>query len=72
MKTTTLCLAAILAATFLPAQDPKAPAQPPNPKTKEHDALAMLVGNWQTTCKMNAMPGVQGMEKPSESTGTEH
>jgi hypothetical protein len=69
----TLCLAAIVAATFLPAQgDPKAPAQPPNPKTKEHDALAALAGHWQTTCKMNAMPGVPGMEKASESTGTEH
>ena len=73
MKTTSLCLAAIVAAAFLPAQgDPKAPTQPPNPKTKEHDALAMLVGNWQTTCKMNAMPGVPGMEKAAESTGTEH
>jgi hypothetical protein len=68
----TLCLAAIVAATFLPAQE-KAPAQqPPNPKVKEHDALALLVGNWQTACKMNAMPGVPGMEKAQESTGTEH
>jgi len=68
----TLCLAALVAATFLPAQaDKKAPTQAPNPKTKEHEALAALVGNWQTTCKMNAMPGVPGMEKAQESTGPE-
>lgn len=72
MKTMTLCLAALVAATFLPAQaDKTAPAQMPNPKTKEHEALALLVGNWQVDCKMKAMPGVKGMEKASETTGTE-
>ena len=71
MKTMTLCIAALVAATFLPAQE-KTPAQLPNPKTKEHDALALLVGNWQVNCKMNAMPGVKGMEKAMETTGTEH
>jgi hypothetical protein len=73
MKTTVLCCAALVAATFLPAQAEKAIAkQPPNPKTNAHEALAALAGDWQTTCKMAAVPGVPGMEKASESTGTEH
>ncbi|HEX6811601.1 MAG TPA: DUF1579 family protein [Planctomycetota bacterium] len=71
MKTTVLSFAALVAASLLPAQD-KAPAQAPNPKTKAHEALAMLAGDWQIHCKMAAVPGVPGMEKAQESTGTEH
>lgn len=72
MKNMTVSFAALVAATFLPAQDPKTPTAPPNPKTPAHEALAHLVGDWQDTCKMAAMPGVPGMEKATESTGTEH
>jgi hypothetical protein len=44
----------------------------PNPKTKQHEALGMLTGHWDTVCKMASMPDMPGMEKASESKGTEH
>lgn len=64
-------LAALSLATALAAQDAPADA-PPNPKTPQHDRLTALVGTWRTETKMAAMPGVPGMEKPSEIVGTEH
>ena len=33
--------------------------------------LAALVGTWQTDTTMAAMPGVPGMEQPTEMAGTE-
>jgi len=72
MKNMTVSFAALVAATFLPAQDTKKPTAPPNPKTPAHEALANLAGDWQSIWKMAAMPGVPGMENPTESTGTEH
>jgi hypothetical protein len=44
----------------------------PNPKTEAHEALALLAGTWQSTCSMAAMPGVPGMEQPTEWTGNEY
>jgi hypothetical protein len=79
MRNELLLLAALLAAPTVTAQEKKAPPAPadatgqaPNPKVAEHDALKMLAGDWDTTCKMAAMPGVPGMDKPSESKGPEH
>jgi len=78
MKIRLVCLAALCTAPVLFAQDdkkaPPAPAMqmPPDPKAKEHEALKAFVGNWDTTCKMSAMPGVPGMEQPQTSTGPEH
>jgi hypothetical protein len=43
----------------------------PDPKTKEHEALATLAGTWDTVYDMAAMPGVPGMEKATKSKGTE-
>jgi hypothetical protein len=63
---------AIVTSSLLCAQEKPAPQQPANPKTMAHEALATLVGDWQNTCKMAAMPGVPGMEKAQEVTGTEH
>lgn len=77
MKTCTLLFAVLAAAPFLCAQEDKNPAAPggmqmPDPKTPQHDALKAFVGSWQSTMKMEAMPGIPGMEKAQESTGTEH
>jgi hypothetical protein len=76
MRNQSLLVAALFAASpFLVAQDEKMPAAAPampNPKVEAHDALKNLVGSWDSVCKMAAMPGVPGMEKPSETTGTEH
>jgi hypothetical protein len=72
MKTHVLLFAALLAAVpTLLAQDAKDVAAQgmPNPRTKEHDALKMFVGNWDCEMKMAAMPGVPGMEQPTESRG---
>lgn len=44
----------------------------PDPKREEHDSLKAMVGTWETVMKMEAMPGVPGMEEPSESKGTEN
>lgn len=72
--TTKFLLCAVFTVPLLCAQDAQDGKKPemPNPKTGAHQALAMLVGDWQSTCKMAAMPGVPGMEKASEWTGTEH
>lgn len=43
----------------------------PNPKHQEHEALAKLVGEWELSMKMQAMPGVPGMEEAIESQGIE-
>jgi len=43
----------------------------PNPKLPEHEALKTLVGAWESTVKMAAMPGVEGMEQPTEVTARE-
>lgn len=50
---------------------PAAPQEMANPKTKEHDALKDFAGTWDNTVKTEAMPGVPGMEKASETKGTE-
>jgi len=73
----TIVLVAVLgaAASPLSAQEPKltdAAAAMPEPRTKEHDALKMLVGDWDCAMKSEAVPGVKGMEKASESQGREH
>lgn len=77
MKTTSFLLAVFAVAPFVCAQDgKKAPAasgaQMPDPKVPEHQALRAFVGDWQSTMKMEAVPGVPGMEKAQESTGSEH
>lgn len=64
-----LFCAALAAAPLLCAQDTK--QEMPNPKTKEHEALAAFVGTWQSSGKMAAMPGIPGMEKAQDWTGTE-
>jgi hypothetical protein len=51
--------------------EPKSPEMP-DPKHKEHDVLKALAGHWELSLKMEAMPGVPGMEKPTESKGSEH
>lgn len=67
-------LAACFAASLAVAQgDTKGGApQMPNPKHPEHAALLPLCGDWEFTMKTAAMPGVPGMEKASEATGSEH
>lgn len=71
-----LLLAAALIAVPALAQDKKTTAPDAghnrDPKVKEHDALRNLVGDWELTCKSAAMPGVPGMEKASETKGSEH
>ncbi|HEX5052039.1 MAG TPA: DUF1579 family protein [Planctomycetota bacterium] len=69
-RLTSLLLAIPFAAALAAQQDP-ADAMP-NPKTPQHERLATLVGTWRTETKMVAMPGVPGMEEPSEMTGIEH
>lgn len=71
-----LLVAGILA-PFLPATlraqeaENGAPEGLPNPKTEHHAALKQWAGRWRVTGKMDAMPGVPGMEKPVEMEGTE-
>jgi hypothetical protein len=75
MRKPAILIAALFAATTLVAQDtPPAGAAPamPNPKQKEHEAFKSLAGTWETLCKMEAMPGVPGMDKPTETKGSEH
>jgi hypothetical protein len=69
-----LLLAALGCGAALAQDDKKAPTAPgvPEPKQKEHDALQAFVGTWDVTMRSEAMPGVPGMEKAMESTGTEH
>jgi hypothetical protein len=71
--TRSLLIAALACGTAL-AQDDKKAAKPglPEPKHKEHDALQAFVGTWDVTMRSEPMPGVPGMEKAMESTGTEH
>jgi hypothetical protein len=59
----------VTALTALTAQDPSTGM--PNPKTPHHERLAAFAGTWRTESKMAAMPGVPGMEKPTEMAGTE-
>jgi hypothetical protein len=66
MKSLPLVLTTLFAAA-LAAQDQGMP----NPKHPEHDALKQLVGTWEFNMKMEAMPGVPGMEKASEAEGSE-
>lgn len=44
----------------------------PNPKTPQHERLAAFVGAWRTETKIEALPGVAGMEKAAEMVGVEH
>jgi hypothetical protein len=72
-KTTVLSAALFVAAIPLFAQEKAGGAsQMPDPKTKEHELLKQFVGDWDCTMKMAAMPGIPGMEKPTESQGHEH
>ena len=64
-------LALLPFAVALPAQEGMPPEGMPNPKTEHHEHFAMLVGNWRTHTKTPAMPGVEGMEKATESVGFE-
>ncbi len=64
-----VCLAVMFTAA-LAAQD-AAPPPVQSPKTPQHERLAAFVGTWRTETSMAAMPGVPGMEKPTESVGTE-
>ena len=82
MRTRTVLFAALCCAapSLLPAQNDKKPPAPndkkpaagaemamPDPKTKEHDALAAFTGHWDASVKMQ-MPGT---DKPNEAKGTE-
>jgi hypothetical protein len=77
MNRQTLAVAALLAALpSLVAQETKATdkkpvaadqGSPPNPKTKEHDALKTFAGAWDLNFKSTA----PGSDKPTESKGTE-
>lgn len=74
MKPRCYVLSLVLLVPALLAQEPvqEAPAQEmPNPKTKEHDAFAGLVGTWSTHTKTVGMPGVPGMEEATEGKGFE-
>jgi len=72
-KMTTVLSAALFVAAFPLFAQEKAGGAPqmPDPKTKEHEVLKQLVGDWDCTMKMAAMPGVPGMEKPTESQAHE-
>jgi len=69
MHVLSLLSAALFVVPFLAAQDP---AEHPNPKLEQHEALRALAGDWTFTMAMAAMPGVPGMEQPSECAGHEH
>jgi hypothetical protein len=71
MKTTPALFPVLLLAS-LAAQEGK-PATPPMPQPKhaQHEALRALAGTWDVVMKSEAMPGVPGMEKATESKGTE-
>ena len=64
MTTRTIWIAVMIATTGLCGQDgaKQAPEAPPNPKTEHHAALKQWAGTWKVTGKMDAMPGVPGME----------
>lgn len=68
------CLFTLLFAatpTLLAQEQQPAAVEMPAPKHKEHDALKTLAGQWEIVMKMEAMPGVEGMEEATESKGTE-
>lgn len=67
---TRFALVAAFVVPLLCAQDDKSKTEMQNPKTKNHEALAQLAGDWSTTCKMAANPKA-GMNEPTEWTGTE-
>jgi hypothetical protein len=72
MRTQVLLLATLFTAAPLAAQDAAvAGGTMPNPKSKEHEALAMLAGTWDSVYDMAAMPGIPGMEKATKTKGTE-
>jgi hypothetical protein len=52
-------------------QSPETQAQQPSPKLPQHDVLQQLTGSWDVTMRSQAVPGVEGLEKAQESTGTE-
>lgn len=56
--------------TALAAQDTTA-HEAQSPKTAHHERLGAFVGTWRTESKMAAMPGIPGMEQPTEMAGTE-
>lgn len=64
-------LAVLPFAVVLAAQDTPAGATP-SPKTAEHEQLAAFVGTWRVEGSMAAMPGVPGMEKPTQWLATAH
>jgi hypothetical protein len=67
-------LACVLAGAHLLAaqEDAKAPSfEMPDPKRPEHATLATLAGDWEFTMRMEAMPGVPGMEEAVTATGIE-
>lgn len=68
--TLTSILVALPLTFALSAQEDAAEAMS-NPKTAHHERLATLAGTWKAASKMAAMPGVPGMEKATESVGTE-
>jgi hypothetical protein len=80
MRNEILLVAALLAAPTVIAQEKKgaekkpadAGMQMPDPKAPEHDVLKNLAGDWDYTFKSPGMPGVKDMDKPMETTGTEH
>jgi hypothetical protein len=76
MRTLLLVTALVAVVPPLFAQDKKPPADAPTstsePKTKAHEALAMFVGEWDTSMQAKAMPGVPGMEKDQTVTGYQH
>lgn len=76
MRTRLLVAALVAIASPLFAQEQKRATDPApaksGPKTKAHEALAMFVGDWDTTMHSHAMPGVPGTEKARTATGHEH
>jgi hypothetical protein len=63
---------ALLPVAVRAQEDAKKPATPPQPKHQQHDVLQAFVGTWDVRMRSEAMPGVPGMEKATESTGSEH
>jgi hypothetical protein len=72
--TISLLFSAVAAGAVAAQGDPKKPGTSPmpEPKHKQHDALQAFVGTWDVTMHSEAMPGVKGMEKAMDCTGTEN
>jgi hypothetical protein len=66
-----LTAAAAPAPTLSGQDEPPFAFELPDPKHRQHSTLRALAGTWEFTMKMEAMPGVPGMEQPTESKGTE-